>query len=1045
MALLSEILTGNPVLQLLWDRIPNHSKAPATNPTGTADEENCSRTLIRFTVSAAVHSYMRLLAAALALLAFALPVRASTRITVAQLEQTLVGSRTVPDVEIAKRLSDLELTERLSTVSFDRLESALTGEQSRQALMILADESVFLDPPAAEIPKQPPPDAATQRKILGLTVDYVTQALHQLPNFYATRLTRSFEDTPAVTIPGAATSPYQPIHPVGNSDVIVKFRGGHEVVEKSNFDPRIRNLTTSGVFGPILGTVLVDAASSRLEWSHWEQGPAGLRAVFSYEVPKGNSHYTITYDSPQGCTTIPQTINEVVAYHGEIVIDPSSGTILRVTLLADMNPGEFTDKSGIEVEYGQVSIAGKDYILPIRSVTSSLAHSLRVAGGWGHGQGCQSLAVMPDLQTSLNDVVFENYHVFRGDTRMLTNAEAAAIAAQPPEPAPASPSSTDAASHPASSSQSNPTNPTVVPGSADFANSANLVISAAPASPANIPVFKTTARQVLVDVVVDKKDGDPVSGLPQSDFSIEEDGKPQAIDFFEEHLASASAAAAPPAMPPMPAGAVTNVPAAPPTGSLYVLLLDSLNTQPRDQVYVREQVLKYLHKMDPGTEVAVFHLGDNLQLLQGFTSDPAALLAAVSRKEAERNAMAQTSSDNADDAEDAARLSAMQSQAPAGGQFAQVQAYSYGARASMTFEALNALARYLEGIPGRKNLVWFASSFPVIFFPTSDQIRNIKMDPNLPGYLNSVRQTADLFTLSKIAVYPVSGAGVMTSTNGLAQSADMGGGTGHFGSGAMNPVTGEIANSSSAAMSSLSLESLNFATAITGMEQLASSTGGRAFTTNDIDNALHKIVHLSDVYYAVGYAPPDNAEDGSFRRIDVKVSGGKYKLDYRQGYNAVSTHADGATQEGPIAGLLQLGLPNSTGVLYGASVTPSADHGSESSGQNPQLKGPLTRYTVSFTIRAQDVSFGKAPSGQRIAKLLVAVKAYGKDGAALNWQATREAAEVSPDEYESILKTGLPVMLDIDLPAKTPAQLVTAVYDWNTGRSGTLEIPLDHP
>ena len=36
----------------------------------------------------------------------------------------------------------------------------------------------------------------------------------------------------------------------------------------------------------------------------------------------------------------------------------------------------------------------------------------------------------------------------------------------------------------------------------------------------------------------------------------------------------------------------------------------------------------------------------------------------------------------------------------------------------MTFEAMNYIARYLAGIPGRKNLIWFSGSFPISVFPT---------------------------------------------------------------------------------------------------------------------------------------------------------------------------------------------------------------------------------------------------------------------------------------------------------------------------------------
>ena len=47
------------------------------------------------------------------------------------------------------------------------------------------------------------------------------------------------------------------------------------------------------------------------------------------------------------------------------------------------------------------------------------------------------------------------------------------------------------------------------------------------------PVFKTSTRAVIVDVVVDDGKGQPVSALRREDFRIFEDGKPQTIDFFE--------------------------------------------------------------------------------------------------------------------------------------------------------------------------------------------------------------------------------------------------------------------------------------------------------------------------------------------------------------------------------------------------------------------------------------------------------------------------------------------------------------------------------
>jgi hypothetical protein len=160
---------------------------------------------------------MRALAVLLTLAGFMLPAYGARRVTVDRLKQTLAGAHSLPDAEVARQLSDLELTERLSRAKLKGLETDLPGEKSRLALMILADTSAFLDLPAAEILAQPAPAAA-----------------------------------------------YQPIHLVGDSNVTVIFRDGHEVLEKSNFDPRVRPLTTAGVFGPILGTVVVDAARSKL-------------------------------------------------------------------------------------------------------------------------------------------------------------------------------------------------------------------------------------------------------------------------------------------------------------------------------------------------------------------------------------------------------------------------------------------------------------------------------------------------------------------------------------------------------------------------------------------------------------------------------------------------------------------------------------------------------------------------------------------------------------------------------------------------------------
>ena len=72
------------------------------------------------------------------------------------------------------------------------------------------------------------------------------------------------------------------------------------------------------------------------------------------------------------------------------------------------------------------------------------------------------------------------------------------------------------------------------------------------------PPLQINVRNVLIDVVVTDKKGSAVPGLHKEDFQVLENGKPQAIEYFEPHFPSASVPA-PPA-PPLPPNTFTNVP-----------------------------------------------------------------------------------------------------------------------------------------------------------------------------------------------------------------------------------------------------------------------------------------------------------------------------------------------------------------------------------------------------------------------------------------------------------------------------------------------------
>ena len=126
-----------------------------------------------------------------------LPARAAKQLTVEQLEHMLADAHGRRDQDLAKRLGGMKLSERLSSPRLAKAEMELPGEKSRLALLALADASVFLQLPAAEIPATADPDAAAQKLILSRAAEYLAASIPKLPDFLARRTTMRFHDQPA--------------------------------------------------------------------------------------------------------------------------------------------------------------------------------------------------------------------------------------------------------------------------------------------------------------------------------------------------------------------------------------------------------------------------------------------------------------------------------------------------------------------------------------------------------------------------------------------------------------------------------------------------------------------------------------------------------------------------------------------------------------------------------------------------------------------------------------------------------------------------------
>jgi len=368
-----------------------------------------------------------------------LPAGAARRVTVAQLEQVLNGAIAAhkTDQEIARRIATLELSERLTAATLGRLDGRLApGSQATLALALLADESAFLEAPAAESPNTAAPDDAEQSRMLNATRKYVAEALPSLPNFLATRTIKRYDDTPQAAEKGG-WGVRLGLHLVATSNREISVR-----VERENQPPAQGSavwqeqigLISGGEFGTTLGMILADMSQGSVRWSSWEATASGLDAVFQYSVPRSASHFEVIGSrertnlvglgtvargsSPSSLGVQPGDPSNTTivrtrpSYHGSIWLDPATGSVLRITMEADAKDGAPFERAGILVQYGQVQIGDSKFICPIRSLALSKAVP-------------DPRALYSDAPTEwLNETIFSEYHRFASTTRILNDSPA---------------------------------------------------------------------------------------------------------------------------------------------------------------------------------------------------------------------------------------------------------------------------------------------------------------------------------------------------------------------------------------------------------------------------------------------------------------------------------------------------------------------------------------------------------------------------------------------------------------------------------------------
>jgi VWFA-related protein len=533
-------------------------------------------------------------------------------------------------------------------------------------------------------------------------------------------------------------------------------------------------------------------------------------------------------------------------------------------------------------------------------------------------------------------------------------------------------------------------------------------------------VLRVTSRLVVLDVVAADGHGKPITDLKQEDFSVLEDGKPQAITVFSlERPDAANTVASPP--PKKPAGEVNNYPNYKPSGAMYVLLLDGLNTSMQDQAYLREQLIKLLEKLPNGRPISIYLLGTNLRLLQDFTSNGEALKTAIKNYRTRNSPLLDNGVTRASGGDYApggvestlALTPEMQEQLAAF--YNESVSIQTDFRVRTTLAALRAIADAMGGYYGRKNLIWVSAAFPINIFP--DDPSDAHAWDTMRDYREEVERTASILSDAQVSVYPIDARGLVGSTSNVAQR------TGY------NQRRGNP-------QAIYNRMSDDLFAARTTMGALADITGGRAMAgRNDLDEAIRECLDQDSTYYALGYVPANADWNGKFRKITVKTSRKDVRLRYRTGYLATDpegfSHLSDRQRAIEFGQALDLNTPIATALPFRARAVPPT----------PESKGKSMVY---FGADPHAISFEPQPNGAQNASVDCAVRAFTMKGQPVKIETGQSTASLTPENFKTIMRSFFPCRVAPEL-APGDYLLRLAIRDSRTGLIGSANTTLTVP
>jgi VWFA-related protein len=554
--------------------------------------------------------------------------------------------------------------------------------------------------------------------------------------------------------------------------------------------------------------------------------------------------------------------------------------------------------------------------------------------------------------------------------------------------------------------------------------------------------FSSQSGLVLVPVIVRDKSGKHVEKLSQDAFTIYQDGKAQKVSVFQEVHATDNPIARPYGKSEF--GNEVGQDVGP--HRLVVVVVDAINTSVWSQKGAQVELLKFLEKETQSSEPTGILLltSTGVEVVQEFTTDPRLLAGAVKKLRAE-SPMLQAERDRSMDemamqaiipsVRDALndgldttpdvianpRVPTQQDEnqdanlknvysGPWGNMIraaAKQRGIARRARLQVTIEQMDRLSSALEGLPGRKAMIWLTAGVPLsaavgapegwstaretensIAFNrvgasigTSDDSK-FSTTPNVSqvGITNSLNeQLARILNNSNIAVYPVDVTGWEDPRS--------------------NAVDTSTAYGASSLVQTEDKDSKNDQQG--GMLLLAKRTGGKAcLGQTEFSRCIFEAYNDAGDYYLLGYDLNPKQSPEGLHKLRVDVRQGKFDVRHRATFSVTN----GATSTESLDSVLRSPLEY-TGIQFRGEWLKTMPKGD--------------KRMTKFALRIPPSSLRTDDSAMKSIDFDIAAVVLDRDGKIVGEKRQKIVMTPRPEQVESIKKDGIAYTNVLEVPAGT--------------------------